>query len=301
MGPHFNFKTCLPSQAGGIECSRRVFFGKTELRGSMSISDIGVKEGSVLTLVCVVMLRALTAAYDTAMVWSAVSGKCLLTLMLSGVVTTAVFSADGQQVLTASKDRTAKVWSATSGECLLTRGHCNFVNSADGQQLLTSCDDVGDFWKMPVHVERARPLGHNCSVLRRRPAGTDCSQRCHGKLPAHLAWSKQCSSLCSLLGSWRGSRACSPWIVTIAASFLRPCRLTPSVCRLLPGTGPRRWGRLPPESACSPCMVTAKQFAVQSCSPWTVTIAAPLLRALFFVKKGTWGNCDFSLFLCTPR
>ena len=41
----------LPNQAAGIECSRRLFFGNTELMGFMCLSDIGVKEGSVLTLV----------------------------------------------------------------------------------------------------------------------------------------------------------------------------------------------------------------------------------------------------------
>ena len=54
------------------------------------------------------------------------------------LVISAVFSPDGQQVLTASGDKTAKVWSAASGECLLTLvGHEDFVNSVgfspDGQ------------------------------------------------------------------------------------------------------------------------------------------------------------------------
>ena len=58
----------------------------------------------------------------------------------------AVFSADGQQVLTASGDGTSKAWSASSGECLRTlEGHAISVDSAvfspDGQQLLTASDD----------------------------------------------------------------------------------------------------------------------------------------------------------------
>ena len=43
----------LPSQAGGTECPRRL------LMGSMRLSDIGVKEGSTLTLVCVGRSRVL--------------------------------------------------------------------------------------------------------------------------------------------------------------------------------------------------------------------------------------------------
>ena len=162
----------LPSQAGGIECSRRLFSGRTELVGSMSLSDIGVKEGSILALVCVVMLRVLTASYDgTAKVWSAVSGDCLLTLRGHGdVVTTAVFSADDQQVLTASKDRTAKVWSSTSGECLLTlRGHGRWVNTAvfcdDGQQVLTASDDrTAKVWSAASGECLITLQGHGCDV-----------------------------------------------------------------------------------------------------------------------------------------
>ena len=107
----------LPSQAGGIECSRRLFFGNTELMGFMCLCDIGVKEGSVLTLVFEVALRVLTlSVHGTAKVWSAASGECLLTLRGHGnFVASAVFSTDGQQVLSASRDHTAKVWSAASG------------------------------------------------------------------------------------------------------------------------------------------------------------------------------------------
>ena len=116
--------------------------------GSTSLADIGVTEGSILTLVFGVMMRVLTASFDhTAKVWSAASGECLLSLRgHGGKVRAAVFSADGQQVLTASDDNTAKVWSAASGECLVTlRGHVCYVTSAvfsaDGQQVLTASDD----------------------------------------------------------------------------------------------------------------------------------------------------------------
>ena len=51
----------LPNEVGDIECSRRIFFGETELKGYMNLSDIGVKEDSVLTVVFGPMLRLLTA------------------------------------------------------------------------------------------------------------------------------------------------------------------------------------------------------------------------------------------------
>ena len=71
----------LPDQVGGTECSRRLLFGDIELTGSMSLSDFGLEEGSMLTLVRGPMLRVLTASDDgTAKVWSAALGECLLTL-----------------------------------------------------------------------------------------------------------------------------------------------------------------------------------------------------------------------------
>ena len=41
----------LPNEVDDIECSRRIFFGETELKGYMNLSDIWVKEDSVLTVV----------------------------------------------------------------------------------------------------------------------------------------------------------------------------------------------------------------------------------------------------------
>ena len=95
----------LPNEVDDIECSRRIFFGETELKGDMNFSDIGVIEDSVLTVVFGPILRLLTASEDkTAKVWSAASGECLLTLNDYSVFS-AVFSPDGQQVLTASERR----------------------------------------------------------------------------------------------------------------------------------------------------------------------------------------------------
>ena len=108
----------LPNEVHDTECSRRIFLGEIELRGHMNLSDIGVIEDSVLTIVFGPILRLLTASRDrSAKVWSAASGECLLTLMgHEDYVYSAVFSADGQQVLTASLDKTAKVWSVADGQ-----------------------------------------------------------------------------------------------------------------------------------------------------------------------------------------
>ena len=86
----------LLNEVDDIDCSRKIFFGETELQGHMSLPDIGVIEDSVLTVVFVPILRLLTASEDkTAKVWSAASGECLRTLMgHEHWVYSAVFSPD---------------------------------------------------------------------------------------------------------------------------------------------------------------------------------------------------------------
>ena len=79
----------------------------------------------MLTVVFGPILRLLTASHDkTGKVWSAASGECLVTMEgHTGSVYSAVFSADGQQVLTAS-ELTAKVRLRTLS------GRKGFVKSA---------------------------------------------------------------------------------------------------------------------------------------------------------------------------
>ena len=127
-----------------INYSRRIFFGETEMQGHLNLSDIGVIEDSVLTVVFVPILRLLTASHDgTAKVWSAASGECLRTLMgHTSHVKSAVFSPDGQQVLTASERQ-----------------------DREGM--------VGCLGCMLAHFDGPRTLGLFCSLLARRPAGAD--------------------------------------------------------------------------------------------------------------------------------
>ena len=177
----------LPNEVDDMECSRRIFFGETELKGYMNLSDIGVKEDSVLTVVFGPILPLLTASDDqTAKVWSAASGGCLVTLSgHSDWVKSAVFSADGQQVLTCSNDGTAKVWLAGLARahlgvlCLFSLWRVTFfdrtavrgvpghsaVISADGQQVLTASEDgTAKVWST-VLGECLRTLkGHTGSV-----------------------------------------------------------------------------------------------------------------------------------------
>ena len=103
--------------------------------------------------------------------WSAASGECLRTIEgHASSVDSAVFSADGQQVLTTSDDGTAKVWSAASGECLRTlEGHASSVDSTvfspDGQQLLTASDDkTAKVWSAASGVCLLTLEGHKGSV-----------------------------------------------------------------------------------------------------------------------------------------
>ncbi|CAK0878340.1 unnamed protein product [Prorocentrum cordatum] len=131
----------------------RIFFGEAELCGAATLGEIEVRSGSELTLVVNKRRRMVTCYKSVARIWDADLGECLRTLEgHQGYVTSAVFSVDGQQVLTASDDSTAKIWAADSGECLRTLvGHQGRVTSAvfsgDGQQVLTvSGDQTAKFW-----------------------------------------------------------------------------------------------------------------------------------------------------------
>jgi hypothetical protein len=85
--------------------------------------------------------------------WEADSGKLLATFQgHTDQVTSAVFSPDGQRVLTASEDKTARLWEAESGKLLATfEGHTDAVYSAvfspDGRRVLTaSMDKTARLW-----------------------------------------------------------------------------------------------------------------------------------------------------------
>ncbi len=83
---------------------------------------------------------------DTARLWDAVTGECVVTLTghKQGVRAVA-FSADGKKALTGSVDGTAKLWDAATGVCLQTfTGHKSEVTSVamspDGTRVLTGAD-----------------------------------------------------------------------------------------------------------------------------------------------------------------
>jgi WD40 repeat protein len=84
---------------------------------------------------------------ETARVWDASSGACLLTLKgHGGAVLSAAFSPDGRRIVTGSWDGTARVWDGSSGVCLLTlKGHVREVSSAafspDRRQIVSESRD----------------------------------------------------------------------------------------------------------------------------------------------------------------
>ncbi len=83
----------------------------------------------------------------------------------------AIFSPDGQRVLTASDDKTARIWDAKTGaELIRFEGHCSGVRSAvfsaDGQRVLTASDDkTARIWDAKTGAELIRFEGH-CSGVR---------------------------------------------------------------------------------------------------------------------------------------
>ena len=86
-------------------------------------------------------------------------------------LTASAFSADGQHILTASRDTTAKLWDAHSGALLRSfDGHTDRVNScafsADGQHILTaSRDKTAKLWDSRSGALLHSFDGHTDSVL----------------------------------------------------------------------------------------------------------------------------------------
>ena len=74
----------------------------------------------------------------------------------SNWVLSAQFSPDGQNIVSASSDRTVRVWSAATGECVQTlAGHGDWVNSVqfspDGQSIVSaSFDKTVRVWDLRV-------------------------------------------------------------------------------------------------------------------------------------------------------
>ncbi|MBL7063144.1 MAG: hypothetical protein ISS49_02905 [Anaerolineae bacterium] len=95
--------------------------------------------------------------------------KELAVLQHKGSVWSAVFSPDGQWVVTASWDDTARVWEATTGKQLaILRGHTGSVRSAvfspDGQRVVTASQDgTARVWDAATGKEVAA-LRHDDSV-----------------------------------------------------------------------------------------------------------------------------------------
>ena len=86
-------------------------------------------------------------------------------------VETAVFSPDGQRILTASADNTARVWNAANGQLLaILQGHTGPVRSAvfspDGQRVVTaSYDHTARVWNAASGQLLATLQGHTESVV----------------------------------------------------------------------------------------------------------------------------------------
>ncbi len=132
--------------------------------------------------------RIVTASWDnSARIWDAQSGKALLKLMAAdqqaagmekghtGFVNSAVFSPDGQTVLTGSDDGTAKLWDIGGGTAVVLKtlaGHQGRVRSCefspDGRYAVTGSDDrtlrVWELATAKTLVTLGGEQGHNWGV-----------------------------------------------------------------------------------------------------------------------------------------
>ena len=97
-------------------------------------------------------------------------GKLSCSIGHEDALNSAVFSPDGQYILTASADQTARLWERESGKEIITyRGHERSVNSAvfspDGEYILTaSADQTARLWERESGKEIITYRGHERSV-----------------------------------------------------------------------------------------------------------------------------------------
>ena len=97
---------------------------------------------------------------------SAVTGKLSCSIGHEDWVNSAVFSPDGEYILTASADQTARLWEKASGRHIMTyRGHEDWVRSAvfspDGQYILTaSKDKTARLWETASSKNTLTYRGH---------------------------------------------------------------------------------------------------------------------------------------------
>ena len=97
---------------------------------------------------------------------SAVTGKLSCSTGHENWVNSAVFSPDGNYILTASADQTARLWEKASGRHIMTyRGHEDWVRSAvfspDGQYILTaSKDKTARLWETASSKNTLTYRGH---------------------------------------------------------------------------------------------------------------------------------------------
>ena len=99
----------------------------------------------------------------------------------TGPVTVAIFSPDGQTILTASPDGTARLWNVATGEPksepLLHEGRVLFAAfSPDGKTVVTaSSDRTARLWDVATGQQRLDSLAHDSPVDSRR----SCRRRYH--------------------------------------------------------------------------------------------------------------------------
>jgi WD40 repeat protein len=113
----------------------------------------------------------LTTSGYTVQTWDARTGKMLGECKgHTGQVLAAVYSPDGQQIATASLDKTVRIWNAATSEIQsILRGHENIVTyvgfSPDGRRIITaSGDQTADVWDPATGRQLLHLVGHTGPV-----------------------------------------------------------------------------------------------------------------------------------------
>lgn len=134
------------------------------------ISAAPSPDGRSVVIASMDSMDGITSGYS-AKVWDCGNRAVVATLKgHSKDVSSAVFSPDGERILTASPDGTARVWNATSGALLATVTHAQPLASADfspdGRRILTlAWNGTVKVWDVQSKQELAVLGGHAANVV----------------------------------------------------------------------------------------------------------------------------------------
>lgn len=168
-----------------------------------------------------------TGRTGTAHLWNPANGQQVTTLTgHTDLINSAVFSADGNRIVTASSDKTARVWDANSFRTLaILTGHsdsvCRASFSVDGKWIVTaSRDGTARIWSTETGAELVTLRGHTGIVKDARISPDGRRVATAGRDSTVRLWNATASGQLSQLNARDGTFRRAAWSPDGASSII---------------------------------------------------------------------------------